>query len=296
MSNCAQDVLKVAAGEIGYYSANMDSKYGDWYAARTGEGWYADPWIAWCAMFVSWVFDRAGAKCVGLPGAYTPTMSNAAIRAGKTVPKYDAKPGDVVYFTWLNGGDYIDHVGIVELNCGSYLQTIEGNTSNAVMRRTRAWNVVGYVVRPDYDAAPVEQRVMPVEQEDGSVYRLYNPNSGEHFFTVDYGEAKGLAKVGWRSEGVGWMSPKAGDPVWRLFNANAGDHHYTSSADEKASLVEHGWLSEGMAFRSGGGSPVYRLYNQHAATGAHMLTTSVDEVAGLVRHGWRFEGVSFMTE
>ena len=51
-----------------------------------------------------------------------------------------------------------------------------------------------------------------------------------------------------------------------------------------------------MAFRSGGGSPVYRLYNQHAATGAHMLTTSVDEVAGLVRHGWRFEGVSFMTE
>ena len=285
----ASDVLKIAAGEIGYYSPNMDSKYGDWFAEYTGEAWYGGEWIAWCAMFASWCLNKAGVACTGLPGAYTPTMVNRALAAGKCVDKYDARPGDVVYFDWA-GGDFVDHVGIVEANYGSYLQTIEGNTSNSVARRTRAWDVVAYVVRPDYDEEGARQRVKPSRQADGSVYRMYNAYSGEHLFTEKHSEALALYDEGWDSEGVGWAAPQDGAAVHRLYNQHTGDHHY-ATASEAEDLVKLGWALEGPAFCSGGGVPVYRLFNAHAATGAHMLTKSTTEVEGLVKAGWSFEGV-----
>ena len=290
MANTAQDVLRVAASQIGYYSPDMDSKYGDWYAEHTGQAWYADKWIAWCAMFASWCMHEAGARCAGLPGAYTPTMVNAALAAGKTVDKYSARPGDVVYFDWV-GGDFVDHVGIVEANFGTYIQTIEGNTSNMVARRTRSWDVVAYVVRPDYDDKPVERRVKPVKQADRSVYRMFNRWSGEHLFTLDYGEALAMFEDGWDSEGVAWTAPAGGVDVRRLYNPSLGDHHFTPDAGEAKSLESIGWVDEGPVFMSGGAVPVYRMFNKHATTGAHMLTKSTVEVEGLVKAGWTFEGV-----
>ena len=63
--------------------------------------------------------------------------------------------------------------------------------------------------------------------------RLYNPNSGEHFYTADLKEKEALVALGWNDEGYGWVSPTVengkanGKPVFRLYNPNAGDHHYT---------------------------------------------------------------------
>lgn len=155
MSNDASSVLNAAKGEIGYCrwdDPKTGTKYGRWYAAKTGESWYGASGVAFCAMFVSFVFDKAGASCAGIPGAYTPSMVNAS-RGHILSNKRDAKPGDVVYFNW--DGGVVDHVGIVERNFGSYIQTIEGNTkingrSGSVGRRTRSWGVVAYVVRPNY--------------------------------------------------------------------------------------------------------------------------------------------------
>ena len=39
-------------------------------------------------------------------------------------------------------------------------------------------------------------------QESRSMYRLYNPNSGEHFYTSNQGERDHLVSLGWRYEGV----------------------------------------------------------------------------------------------
>lgn len=36
------------------------------------------------------------------------------------------------------------------------------------------------------------------------MYRLFNPNSGEHFYTRDTGERDHLRKIGWNYEGIGW--------------------------------------------------------------------------------------------
>lgn len=167
MSVTAADVLRVAAGEIGYSRWNdpqEGSKYGRWYAALTKSPYFAANGVPYCAMFVSWVFAQAGATAVGLPGAYCPTMLAAAKGKGKTVPKISAQPGDIVYFDFAGSG-VTGHVGIVERNTGTYLVTIEGNTSSGtsgsqanggvVARRTRAYATVAGIVRPDWTKQPV---------------------------------------------------------------------------------------------------------------------------------------------
>ena len=46
--------------------------------------------------------------------------------------------------------------------------------------------------------------------------RLYNPNSGEHFYTADTVEKDDLISKGWKYEGVGWIAPtKSNTPVYR---------------------------------------------------------------------------------
>ena len=155
MANSANDVLSIARGEIGYNRWNdpeAGTKYGRWYAKDHGS-YYGASGVPFCAMGVSWVFAQAGASCAGIPNAYVPYIRSAAIGAGKTVSKASAQPGDVVIFQWDSGA--VDHVGIVEKNCGSYIQTIEFNTTingitGSVGRRTRAWGVVDSIVRPNY--------------------------------------------------------------------------------------------------------------------------------------------------
>ena len=132
---------------------------------------------------------------------------------------------------------------------------------------------------------------------DVNLYRLYNPNSGEHFYTSSLAVAGSVATAGWRWEGVGWVEPAASSaPVWRLYNPNAGDHHYTLSAYERDWLVSLGWRAEGTGWYSAGssdGAPVWRLYNPNAVAGAHHYTLSASERDWLVSLGWRSEGVGF---
>ena len=156
MSNDASSVLAKARGEIGYCrwdDPKAGTKYGRWYATDHGS-YYGVNGVPFCAMFVSWVFAQAGARCAGLPEAYCPYILSDARASGALLSdKTRAQPGDVVLFDW--DGGVVDHVGIVESNHGSYVQTIEGNTtingrSGSVGRRTRAWSTVEAVVRPSW--------------------------------------------------------------------------------------------------------------------------------------------------
>lgn len=157
MAGTTAAVLDVARGEIGYSRYNdpeAGTKYGRWYAALTGSSYYGTTGVPYCAMFVSWVFAQAGATCAGLPEAYCPYIRNKAGSAGAVLAdKTRAQPGDVILFDWGASDGVEDHVGIVEVNCGSYVQTIEGNVGGCVARRTRAWSDVTYVVRPAWGGA-----------------------------------------------------------------------------------------------------------------------------------------------
>ncbi|MEY8500691.1 InlB B-repeat-containing protein, partial [Enterococcus avium] len=126
-----------------------------------------------------------------------------------------------------------------------------------------------------------------------AMYRLYNPNSGEHFYTANTKERDNVRKAGWRYEGIGWYAPDKGDAVYRMYNPNAGDHHYTTSAAERDMLKKAGWRYEGISWRSGGKTKVYRQYNPNAKAGAHNYTTNKGENDMLVKAGWRAEGIGW---
>lgn len=128
------------------------------------------------------------------------------------------------------------------------------------------------------------------------VYRIYNPNSGEHFFTKSEEEKDYLTGIGWRYEGIAWLAPKStGSAVYRLYNANAGDHFYTINENERDVLVKAGWRYEGISgyANSENGYAVYRVYNPNAKAGAHHFTTNEKEYRFLIQLGWRDEGVAW---
>lgn len=129
------------------------------------------------------------------------------------------------------------------------------------------------------------------------MYRLYNPNSGEHFYTADGNERNSLVRVGWKYEGVGWVAPvRSNTPVYRLYNPNAGDHHYTTSGGERDSLVRVGWKYEGIGWYSSDSVrayPLLRQYNPNARAGAHNFTLNGNEQNMLVRAGWKAEGIAW---
>lgn len=132
------------------------------------------------------------------------------------------------------------------------------------------------------------------------LWRLYNPNSGEHFYTLEEKERDHLAKVGWSTENYGWFAEQEkGDPVYRLYNPNAGDHHYTTSETEKNHLAKVGWTYEGVAWltrKEKKGDPVFREYNPNAKTGSHNFTTNKTEHDFLIKNGWKDEGIAFYSQ
>ena len=145
---------------------------------------------------------------------------------------------------------------------------------------------------------------------ESPIYRLYNPNSSEHFYTASFEENSFLEKAGWKTEGLAWYGAgkeeSAGLPVYRLYNPNAGDHHYTTDENEYAILAGKGWRQEGIAWHTlnpasdaesgleGAASGIiYRLYNPNAQSGAHHFTASQSEREYLIHLGWKDEGQAF---
>ena len=146
---------------------------------------------------------------------------------------------------------------------------------------------------PEKPEEPVTPDI-PVKTVD--MYRLYNPNSGEHFYTANVTEKDNLVKLGWRYEGIGWKAPvKSNTPVYRLYNPNAGDHHFTRSIDERDRLVSLGWKYEGIGWYSDDAEsvPLYRQYNPNAKSGTHNYTASKSENDWLVSLGWKGEGIGW---
>lgn len=131
---------------------------------------------------------------------------------------------------------------------------------------------------------------------DAQLYRLYNPNSGEHLYTSDISEESYLAAIGWVDEAEAWKTPEKGEPVYRLYNPYAGEHHYTKDVKEKNTLVSLGWQNEGAIFNSDEtkkGQPVYREYNPNQEKCNHNYTTSKAEHDHLISLGWIDEGIAF---
>ena len=149
----AASVLQIAKSQLGKrFGRNQPSKYGLWYGV---EGFETAPW---CAMFVSWVFSKAGMPLHPIQHSKGFAYCPYGLRwlADNNQVYRNPEVGDIVFFDWGRDG-VPDHVGIVESVHPTYIKTIEGNTSTRnqsnggmVMRRTRYYpSCIGFA-RPQY--------------------------------------------------------------------------------------------------------------------------------------------------
>lgn len=79
--------------------------------------------------------------------------------------------------------------------------------------------------------------------EDGAspLHRLYNPNTGEHYYTTSDGERDFLVIAGWnyeKDEGFVFAQPAPGTTeLFLLYNNNSGTHLFTASVAEKDAIL-----------------------------------------------------------
>lgn len=213
----------------------------------------------------------------------------------RKTPVVTAKCGDRV----LSRGEYLvqDMSGEDLSAVGTHTLTVDG-----LGNYTGTLTATFTIVEPSEDKSsgiksPANDDSKPTDSDDlgQDMYRLYNPNSGEHFYTLSIVERDYLVSVGWNDEGVGWKAPAKGDAVYRLYNPNAGEHHYTLSTVERNSLIAAGWNDEGIGWYSDTayGMPLYRVYNPNEYANNHHYTMDADERDFLLNEGWNNEGISW---
>ena len=154
-----EKVLDLAKGEIGYheqgdnvtkYAAYLDSIAGFYNGPKNG--------FAWCDVFVDYLFVKSFGADVGRRMVCQPLQSAGAgclysaqyyKQAGRWVTY--PQPGDQIFFSYAPG-EY-SHTGIVESVANGMVNTIEGNTSDMVARRSyplSSSSIVGHG-RPNWD-------------------------------------------------------------------------------------------------------------------------------------------------
>lgn len=202
----AEDVVKIAQGEVGYrekatnaqlddktanagsgnynkYAAYIDKYYPQWMnGAKNG--------YSWCAMFVCWCFltafgyDKAR-ELLCMPenslGASCTAGANYFNNKGQLY-KSNPQVGDTIYFG--NSLSDCSHIGIVEKVDGSRVYTIEGNADNQVKGKSYQLtdrSIVGYG-RPRYDTQNTVAQTKPATTQGIDVY------SGTG--AIDFGKVK----------------------------------------------------------------------------------------------------------
>ena len=176
MANYPSKVISIANNEVGYLekasNSSLDSKTANAgcnnYTKYSRDlidavgGPYAQG-VAWCDMFVDWCFIQAygltqAKKLLNGWSAYCPTSAQYFKNIGRYF-RTNPKPGDVIFF---HDGTEICHTGIVEKVEGSFVYTIEGNTSDGATvipnggavcnkRYYLTYSRIDGYGRPDYD-------------------------------------------------------------------------------------------------------------------------------------------------
>ena len=167
--NQREDILAKAKSQIGYIEGkNNNNKYGSYFNAN---------YVAWCAYFVSWCARQAKiSESIFLSSGYVPGIVYWFKNKGlfKTKGSYTPKAGDLIIFDFNSNGTG-DHIGIVEKVSGSYVYSIEGNTSSngenangdGVWRKGRSTSyskILGYCT-PKYEEEE-ELKIVPIKIKD----------------------------------------------------------------------------------------------------------------------------------
>lgn len=171
-----QRVLEIARAEIGYREKNSAAGLDDKTAnAGSGNytkyardldaipGFYNGPkqGFAWCDCWYDWLLVKAFGPDLARRMLCQPENSAGAgcyysalyYRQAGCFHDSKPEPGDQIFFTYQAGE--VSHTGIVEAVSGGVVTTIEGNSSDGVVRRSYAYGsrtIYGYG-QPDWSLA-----------------------------------------------------------------------------------------------------------------------------------------------
>ncbi|MGI5202924.1 CHAP domain-containing protein [Spirillospora sp. CA-108201] len=157
----AAQAIDLARSQVGIEeNGGGETKFQEWYMATSRaretlarDGGSLDGYgdANWCDMFVSWVGEQIGFSDQVGSDAWTIAHARWFQEHGRwgTEPR----PGAIVFFAW-DGGESLDdiqHVGMVikKVDDGT-IETVEGNTDNAVRVKERSTDVVVGYGYPDY--------------------------------------------------------------------------------------------------------------------------------------------------
>ena len=204
-------VLAIAESEVGYkekksnkdlYKKTANAGSGNW--TKYGVEMHKiqprnmDLASAWCDMFVDWCMKEAfGADVArkvlcGNFDDYTPNSSNLYKKAGRW--SNTPKRGDQIFF---KNSERICHTGLVHKVTKAMVYTIEGNSQNAVRKKSYKLtdNYIAGYGHPNYEAACSGPAPKPNQDYTDKIKNL------QQFLNLNYGSASknnvlGTAKVG----------------------------------------------------------------------------------------------------
>lgn len=172
-TNSQLDDFEANAGSGNWTKYARDLFLAGWYGGsnKNGYPWCADSydWVIWQACGCDSVKAQHALCYTGPYGAGCKSSVQYYKEAGRWCPRAKAKPkpGDQIFF-----GDPASHTGMVRKVADGKVYTIEGNSGNAVRRRSYALtdsNILGYG-RPRYDGdvTPTEDNA-PAPEPDSYV-------------------------------------------------------------------------------------------------------------------------------
>ena len=187
--DAAFDTVAAALSQLGYHEGNGKSDFDGENASGTKNyteynrafGTIGNSYsYAWCAAFVSWCLDVAGARD-SAGGRFTScTLWVDRLRElglySTRASGYTPKAGDLIFFKSAGVTRASDHVGIVRYVKGGRVYTVEGNSSNKVSLRDYALTdtyIVGYG-KPKYGGTPLKKTALQLEDAATGLYVVTN--------------------------------------------------------------------------------------------------------------------------
>lgn len=170
----AKDIIALAEKQIGVKDDPIGSCNNKYNTAYYG-GKVNNPALAWCVVFIWWLFRELKASdlfCDGEKMASVPALYAWYKRDGQIVTT--PKAGDIVFYDFNKNGTP-DHVGVVaEVKSNGGVVAIEGNTSAAnqanggtVQKKTRTKSQIYGFARPKYTTDGKSEFVAEIQKALG---------------------------------------------------------------------------------------------------------------------------------
>lgn len=158
MKQMVDKILELALKQVGIKDDPVGSCNNKFNAAYYG-GAVNNRLLAWCVVFIWWLFKECG-----MSGQFYGGKKTASVSAVYTFYKQKGllvnkpKPGDLVFYDFTKNGTP-DHIGIVyDVKDNGSVVAIEGNTSSSsqtnggtVQKKTRTKAQIFALARPEYE-------------------------------------------------------------------------------------------------------------------------------------------------